>query len=100
MDYRSPSSLSLWSAVWHANVPCLPYHPGAKGAGVSSAKEASAAQIENMVLPVSKIALAALQDPKVHYEFLKVCLLTLIASFLREKSVCMLLETWQDCVHY
>lgn len=100
LDYRSPSSLSLLSVVWQANIPHLPYHPGAEGAGVSSAKEAPAAQIEYIVSPVSKIALAALGDPKIHFESLKVCLLTLIASFLREKSVWMLLETWQDCVHY
>jgi len=99
-DYGCPSSLYLWSVVWQAKIPCLPYHPSVEGAGVSSAKEASAAQIEYMVLPISKIALAALQGPEIHYESLELCLLRVTASFLREKSVWMLLETWQDCIRY
>lgn len=98
--HRTPSSLSLWSAVWEANVPHLPLHLGAEGAGVPAAQEASAAQDEYTVLPVSKIALAALEGCKIRYESLKICLLAPIASFRRGKSVWMLLETWQDCIHH
>lgn len=68
LAHRAPSSLSLWSAVWEANIPRLPLHRGAEGASVPAAKEASAAQVEYTVLPVSKIALAALEGSKIHYE--------------------------------
>lgn len=96
MGCRSPSSLSLGSVVWQANIPHL-LHPGAEGAGVSSAKETSAAQIEYMV---SKIALAALEDPKNTLGILRSVPLNTDCQFLRQISALMWLETWQDSVHY
>lgn len=77
MDYGSPSSLSLRSVVWQADIPHLHY-PDTQGADVCSAKEISAAQVEYMV---SKTALAALEDPKSTLGILRSVLLTLIADF-------------------
>lgn len=96
MGCRSPSSLSLGSVVWQANIPHL-LHPDAEGAGVSSAKETSAAEIEYMV---SKIALAALEDPKNTLGILRSVPVNIDCQFLRQISALMLLETWQDSVHY
>lgn len=79
-----PSSLSLRSVVWQANPSHLP-HPGVEGADVSSAKETSAAQIEYMV---SKIALAALEDPKNTLGILKSMPVNTDCLFLREIYKC------------
>lgn len=68
--------------------------PGPEGTDFSSAKKTSVVQIEYMV---SKTSLAALEDPKNTLGILRSVPVNTVCQFLREMSVLMRFETWQDC---